>query len=172
MRNRFLLLFSIELSLMILGSGCSDIVPVWSGETVLKEQTLRYTEDPVEFVVDIDVADSIVSLRLELQITYYQGIGREDLPLFLILEDAQHNIIEHTTDIQLKSENEWLGVQEKNEIDYTLLHNAIPDISLRPGKYSLKIYANDQKNEQIFGIVKIVARFYRYEDGPSDTEDF
>jgi hypothetical protein len=167
-RPRLFLLSAV----LLLGTslGCGDIVPVWSGEAALQEQTLYFTENPLEFPVDIDVKDSLVNLRLELQVTYYQGIGRESLPLFLILEDKDHNIIEHTTDILLKVENEWLGIQEKNEIDYSITHNAIPDISLLPGKYSLKIYANDEKAEKIYGVVRIIARFYRYEDGLAEEE--
>lgn len=163
-------LFSVGLILGS-GTGCSDIVPVWSGTATLEEQTLHFTEDPLEFNVVIDEPDSLVNLRLELQVTYYQGIGRGNLPLFLILEDAQHNIIENTTDILLKSEDEWLGIQEKNEIDYTITHNAIPDISLLPGTYSLKIYANDEQAEKIFGVVRMVARFYRFEDGLGEDDE-
>jgi hypothetical protein len=171
MRRTSLLLLYAGLAVLGTSLGCGDIVPVWSGEATLKGQTLHFTEGPLEFPVDIEVKDSIVNLRLELQVTYYQGIGRDNLPLFLILEDKDHNIIENTTDIQLKAENEWLGIQEKNEIDYTITHNAIPDISLAPGKYSLKIYANDEKAEKIYGVVRIVARFYRYEDGLADEEE-
>lgn len=171
MNNRLLL--SIFLGLIVFGisSGCGDIVPVWSGEFKPDDQTLHFTEKPIEFEVIIDEEDSVVNLRLELQVTYYQGIGRENLPLFLILEDPDHNVHEYQADILLRAENEWLGIQEKNEIDYTISHNAIPDISLSPGKYSLKLFADDEKAEKIFGVLRIVARFYRYEDGPTDEDD-
>ena len=119
-----------------------------------------YYSEPIEFDMDLTNMPSEVDAMLEFVVTYYVGITRNNLPLFIVIQDDQQNISEYTTNIVMKDEGEWLGMPEKNEIDYTLTHIAIPDIRLRPQVYKVKLYANDDDAEKVYGIVKIEARFF------------
>ena len=141
--------------------GCGDIVPVWVGESNLEDFTLYYTE-PVDFEVNVDRLAASLDLRLELEITYYQGIGRNTLPLFIVIQDKERekDVREFTVDVQLRSGDEWLGIPSSNEIDYVLTHNAIESLDLQQGLHTMKIFTNDEEEEKIYGIVKIIARLY------------
>ncbi|MDX1907576.1 MAG: hypothetical protein SF053_11125 [Bacteroidia bacterium] len=121
--------------------------------------TLHYSE-PCEYTFEIqdDRPDQLA--RMELRLTYYQGIARDELPLFIVIEDENSNIQEFATTIVLKKNEQWQGEQEKNEIDYTITHEAIPGFALKKGQYSMKIYSNDETNEKILGVVAIEARLF------------
>lgn len=145
--------------------GCGDIIPLWRGELSLNDYTLYYSDYPSEFEMDLsEVQGQEVHARLELVIRYYVGIGRSDLPLFIIIEDEENNISEFTTNVPLKSGDQWLGIPAENEIDYLITHDAIPSLKLKPSKYKLKIYANDDNEEKIYGVVRIEARLYELEE--------
>jgi hypothetical protein len=125
-----------------------------------------YYSEPCEYKVDLSNRISgPLQAMLELEITYYVGTNRTNLPLFVVLEDEQHKLQEYTTTIVLKAEGEWLGIPAENEIDYTLTHIAIPKIELQPKTYTLRIYANDEEAERLSGIVEIAARFYEHIEG-------
>lgn len=98
-----------------------------------------------------------------MALTYYTGLGRNEIPIYMVLEDAKTNVQEFQTNIPIKSSGAWQGVPDENEIDYTITHTAIPSLTLEEGTYSLKIYANDDKEEKIYGIVRIAARLYNRE---------
>ena len=134
--------------------------PGMEGELVLSDYTLYYSDQPREFQIDISDQNSGQELRLELALTYYTGLGRNEIPLYMVLEDEHTNVQEFQTDIPIKSEGAWQGVADENEIDYTVTHTAIPSIKLEKGTYSLKLYANDDKEEKIYGVVRIAARLY------------
>lgn len=154
----YLFLFSL------ITTGCGDIIPLWVDETELNDFTLYYTDKPVEFHIEIDqLTTESTQARLELDITYYTDIGRTDIPLFLSLEDDSNHVSEFNANVLLKAEGEWLGVPHNNEIDYTITHNVISSLELRNGHYLLRIYANDEKKEKIYGVVRIVARLYEIE---------
>lgn len=146
--------------LLIIGVACNDIIPVWVGEVTLNDYTLYYSDYPREFEIDLSGDESLVPMRLELTLTYYVGIGRTDLPLYLILEDENHEVREFHTTLNLKADNQWQGSAQDNEIDYTITHEAISELQLDPQKYKLKIYANDDEIDKIYGIVKLAARLY------------
>ena len=153
--------------IFLCGSGCGEIVPVWVGESQLADYTLYYTE-PVDFLVEVDPIEATMDLRLELEITYYQGIGRNTLPLFIVIQDKdrEKEVREFTVDVPLRTGDEWLGIPSTNEIDYVLTHNAINHLSFQQGLHTLKIFTNDEEEEKIYGIVKIVARLFE------NTPDF
>ena len=147
-------------SLMV--QGCGDIRPLWQGNMSMKDQgfTLHYSEDPVEFSLKINSEKEEVDLMLELVINYYVGIARNDLPLFIVLEDAEHNVFEYSSEVILKEDGEWMGAPTQNEIDYSLTHIAIPELQLKNGDYTLRIYANDEAQASIYGVVSVEARLY------------
>lgn len=119
-----------------------------------------YYSEPCEYQVNLEHIGQPTSAMLELVITYYVGTTRSELPLFIVLEDKDHKLSEYTTLVVLKAEGEWMGIPETNEIDYTLTHIAIPQIELQPEEYTLRVYANDEDIESLYGIVNITARFY------------
>ncbi|MDX2247245.1 MAG: hypothetical protein SF052_10735 [Bacteroidia bacterium] len=159
--SRFPLIFLLLLSL-----GCGEIRPVWKGEIKLANYELFYSE-PCEFQVNVPQIKDSLNVMLELVVTYYVGITRNNLPLFIVLEDQQHNVTEFTTNVVLKEEGEWLGMPEENEIDYTLTHVAIPEFNLNPGSYVLRLYANDDSEEKVYGVVNIEARIFEVEAEPT-----
>lgn len=159
MQNRNLCL--LFLSCLIVGTsiGCGDIRPLWKGSIELKDYTMYYSE-PCEYQVNLKHIGRPTPAMLELVITYYVGTTRNSLPLFVVLEDQNHKLSEFTTLVVLKAEGEWMGIPEENEIDYTLTHIAIPELILNPEEYTLRIYANDEEIESLYGVVNISARFY------------
>jgi len=96
-------------------------------------------------------------------------LERTDLPLNIVFENIKNTekfpLEFDKIIIPLKIEDKWQGKQEEYETDYTLTHVAIPSVKLPPGKYRMKIYANDAKAEKIYGVVKIGARLYANEKG-------
>ena len=78
--------------------GCGDIQPIWKGEQPLREKgyTLYFSE-PCEFAIDLSASEVQVKTRLELAITYYVKISRTNLPLFLVIEDEEHERREFLT---------------------------------------------------------------------------
>ncbi|MEL6195048.1 MAG: hypothetical protein AAFR66_23525 [Bacteroidota bacterium] len=153
----------ICLSFLLTIASCGDLVPVWRGEIILSDYTLYYSDLPREFEIDISDQNAGQELRLELELTYYTGLGRNELPIYMVLEDENTNVQEFQTDLVIKADGSWQGIPDENEIDYTITHTAIPSIILENGKYSLKLYANDDKEEKIYGIVRIAARLYNKE---------
>ncbi|MEM9933230.1 MAG: hypothetical protein AAF824_06450 [Bacteroidota bacterium] len=151
------------LSFLLTIPSCGDIVPVWRGEIILSDYTLYYSDLPREFEIEITDQNAGQELRLEMALTYYTGLGRNEIPIYMVLEDAKTNVQEFQTNIPIKSSGAWQGVPDENEIDYTITHTAIPSLTLEEGTYSLKIYANDDKEEKIYGIVRIAARLYNRE---------
>ncbi|MEL6626045.1 MAG: hypothetical protein AAFQ83_11535 [Bacteroidota bacterium] len=145
----------------LIGTSCGDIRPLWKGEKKLSDQGYAlYRIEPCEFEIEIKTAQQEVDVMLELAITYYLNIARTQIPLFLILEDESHNITEYATNITIREEGELLGYPDENEVDYTISQIAIPELTLTPGFYNLKIYSNDRYSEKVDGLVKIVARVF------------
>jgi|GEM_PF-3556730 len=155
------------LSVATLLTGCGDIVPVWVGEIILEDHTLYYTDLPRELDMVLESEEALMDLRLELEVTYYAGMKRSQLPIFIAIEDGQNPAKIQSTKIKLKENGEWIGERHENEIDYILTHEAISSIKLKPGKYKMKIYANDEEAEKIVGVIKIIARMYQN----SNSED-
>jgi len=157
-------LSSYVMTIVVLSS-CGDIKPVWKGDMNMEKQgyTLHYSEDPVEFEFDLKGGEADLDLMLELMISYYVGISRSELPLFIVLENENHDLFEYTSEIILKDDDTWLGIPQQNEIDYSLTHIAIPELRLKPDTYTLRIYANDEAQESIYGVVNIEARLYMRE---------
>ncbi len=173
MNYRISMLLPSALILFGLLQGCGDIRPVWKGSMNMKKQgyTLHYSEDPVEFSLQIKDEQDDVDLMLEMVISYYVGISRDALPLFLVIEDSAHNVFEYNTEVILKEDGEWMGVPQQNEIDYSLTHIAIPELRLKAGKYTLRIYANDEAQESVYGVVNVEVRLYEREGLGEVPED-
>jgi len=149
-------------SIFLLASGCGDLAPLWSQESKLESLTL-YFSDPLEFTVDFNSPEPEVSCMLEMAITYDVGINRRMLPLYITLENPEEaqRVQEFYTEIQLREAEEWLGIPEDNGVDYTLTHIAAQKLKLKPDTpYTLKIFANDDDSEKIYGVVKVSARLY------------
>lgn len=160
---KYILFFFIVL---IGNSGCSDIVPVWTSSLKIPDMTLHYSK-PIEFSFQVSgEANKARAYYLELDLTYYTPIGRNDLPLEIIIEntlDMEKFPQEFHPVIPLKADDKWLGKQEDYETDYTLTYVAIPSVKLKPGSYKIKIFANDSKNEKIFGVVRVSVRLFENE---------
>ncbi len=152
----------LYLLFLVLQTACGDIVPIWVGQQDLSDYTIYTAENPCEFSMVVDPIGEQLKLRLELEITYDIGISRSSLPIRLVIlnKDKSKTLFSKETIVQLKAEGEWLGIPEENEIDYTIAHNAIPSLTIAPGTYVLEVYANDQDQAKIYGIVSITARLY------------
>lgn len=149
---------------LVILCGCADIRPLWKGEQALESLTLYFSE-PLEFTIRIPPAEQPVRAMLELALTYDQGINRTSLPLFLTLETPDHQVQEINTLIPLKEDGQWLGIPEENEVDYTITHVVAQDLRLEPNApYELKLYANDESQEKMYGIIRVVLRVYAMTD--------
>lgn len=144
---------------LLLLAGCSEIRPVWKGSVKLDHYTLYYAE-PLEFSIDVKELWAEKPLMLELALTYYVGMNRTNLPLFLVIEDPTHNLKEETVQIVLQESGEWLGYPEENEIDYTITQIAMEELQLKPGLHTLRVYANDEDEEKIYGLVQVEVRLF------------
>lgn len=147
-------------------AGCGDITPVWKDMCKLNNSTLYYSE-PCEFTFEVTKGNPEFHGAIELAVTYYLGISRNNLPLFLVIEDKEHNVQEFPTNIILKENSQYLGKVQDNEIDVVIIHLAVPDVTLKNGSYSLKIYSNDDKDQKIFGVVQINVRMFEAEEKAS-----
>lgn len=145
-------------------SGCGGITPIWTQELKLTgDHTLYFAHTPREFQLEVPPAhDSAASvLRLELEITYQvNAVGRNDLPIELIIEKGGAPPMSYEVHVPLRTDGKWLGVPRRYDEDYALTYPVIPSFRLGPGSYSLKIYANDDQKEKIYGITRLVARLY------------
>ncbi|WNJ18927.1 hypothetical protein [Pontibacter sp. G13] len=161
MKNLGLVSVVCCLLMVMLFQGCGDIGPVWKEDKQPEQFTLSFSE-PVEFTISLPPGQPDVQAYLEFSLTYYTGIARNTLPLFMVLEDNDlHQIKEFTTQIPLKENGQWKGLMHENEIDYYLTHVAIPSLTIEAGKtYSLKVYADDEKDEKIYGIVSMTGRLF------------
>jgi hypothetical protein len=142
------------------------MVPVWVGEANLADSgyTLYHTDSPCELQADIPASKTPLSLELEVTY-YYAGIGRADLPIYIALENqATKEFSEYKTNIPLNVDGQWLGVLEENGVDYSVTHIVAPAVTLPAGKYTLKIYSDDDKTEKIFGVAKIIVRLYEQQE--------
>ncbi|RMG66502.1 MAG: hypothetical protein D6722_14910 [Bacteroidetes bacterium] len=140
-------------------AGCGDVRPIWKGTVSLEGYTMYFSE-PCEYQVDLTRYSDTLAADLELVITYYVGTTRQDLPLFIVLENSRHDLQEYAIHIPLKENGQWLGQPEENEIDYYLTHLAVSDLRLAPDTYTMRIYANDDKTEKVYGVVSITARLF------------
>lgn len=153
-------------ALSFIVSSCSDVVPVATMRYKIPDMTLYYSK-PIEFNFTITGEKDKAGLYyLEMDVTYYTPIGRNDLPLEIIVENTESTEKfpeEFHPVIPLKVDEKWQGKQEEYETDYTLTYIAIPAMKLKPGNYKMKIFANDPKNEKIYGVVRINARIFENE---------
>lgn len=158
--NRVVLLNALMYLVAIVAFyGCGDTVPVWVGEVKLHDYTLYRADIPCQF--EASVPNNATPLALELEITYYAKLGRNDLPLFIVLENkATKEVTEYKTSVPLIINGQPLGLLEENGVDYTLSHIAVPALRLPAGSYILKIYADDPSVDKIMGIVKITSRMF------------
>ncbi len=159
------------LSLLIVLPACQEAVPVWSAEKQIENLVLKFNQ-PLEYRVDLTRLKDTVNTRMEMELIYDPGIGRSDLPLFVVFEDDSHNIVEYPSIIHLKENNAWMGEPQPNEVDMALTQVAIPEMKLLPRKYVLKIYANDQDSTQIYGVIRMGIRIFenkeeKKEENPS-----
>jgi hypothetical protein len=148
------------------GGSCGELRPLWKGEFPLENYTLYYSE-PIEFSIPLqDYLTQPVTAMLELEVVYYVGITRTSLPLFIALEDKNHEVKEYSANIVLKEDGEWLGVPRDNEIDVSLTYPIVDGLELKPEPYTLKIYSNDTEAEKVYGVVSVTARLYEQAEGP------
>ena len=158
--------------MLLLLFSCEDVTPLWKGAYQLDNYTL-YTNEPCQYDVDIRHQEEEILVKLELSITYYNKISRNNLPLSIIIEDTDstHRVREYNTLVQLKENGKWIGTPTKDrEFDLTLTHLAIPALKIRPGNYKLKIYVDElqETSGEIEGVTQIDARFFELEE-PKDT---
>ncbi|MEM6804332.1 MAG: hypothetical protein AAF696_23225 [Bacteroidota bacterium] len=157
-------------TILLLLSGCSDITPIWKGDHKLQNFTL-YTNEPCQYKVSIGPEYEQILAKLELTITYYNKISRNDLPLSIFLEqDSSKEVQEFTVNIPLKEEGDWLGTPiEGKEYDLILSYDAVSAIKLGTGSYTLRIFADDLEvpNGEIEGVMQVDARLYALLDGDS-----
>lgn len=147
--------------LLLLMHSCGDISPVWKGAAKLDTLTLYFSE-PLEFDIRFNHPEPELETMLELAITYDQGINLGSLPLFLTIEDEEtHTVREFSIEVPLREEGQWLGYPEENGVDMTVSYIAIQELTLKSDQtYQLKIFANDEESEKIYGIIEVVARLY------------
>lgn len=126
------------------------------GEVDLKDYTLSYNEAPLEFLLKVPgEGKEKKPFHLDLDLTYYVMIARNTLPLYVVIEDSRDfTFQEFNVKVPLKSEGQWLGEAQDYDTDYRLSYTALPKLNIAPGTYTMKIYANDDKEEKIYGLVK------------------
>ena len=151
----------ILIATIFLAGGCADIRPIWVGQAELDTLTLYFSE-PVEFQIRFSHPEPEVNTALEFALTYDQSINQSSIPLFMTLEDREtHRVTEYKADLLIKQDGQWLGYPVGNEVDYTVNQIVLKDLSLKPGQnYTLKIFANDEEEEEIYGIIRLGARLY------------
>lgn len=164
------------LGLFILASllyGCGEIVPIYSRIQKVPEYTLHFADQPVEFKISTDAPEPVLATRLELNLQIDQStFKREKLPLMLILEGPSLSLEEFPIEIPVREGETWLGETNENQVDVNVTFDAIPYLELEsPGKYSLKVFGNDDKEQQIFGVVKIGVRLYLHEAEEADDSE-
>ena len=157
-------------TIILLLSGCSDITPIWKGDHKLQNFTL-YTNEPCQYKVNIGPEYEQILAKLELTITYYNKISRNDLPLTIFIEqDSSKEVQEFSANIPLKKEGDWLGTPiEGKEYDLILSYDAVSQIKLETGSYTLRIFADDLEvpNGEIEGVMQVDARLYALLDADS-----
>ena len=107
--------------LCLLWAACGGEAPIWKGEAVLKDYTMHYNEEPLEFdlVVSQNETQTKGLFQLELELTYYVMISRSVLPLYVVIEDSRdYTYQEFNVKIPLKKEGEWQGEADNYETDY------------------------------------------------------
>ena len=99
---------------------------------------------------------------LEFTLTYYSQIGRSELPLFVILEDNEHNTREFNFSIPLKKDGRDLGTPAQNEIDLTVTHLAAERLQLDQEQYFLRVFYDGERlmEAEAEGIIALEARLY------------
>ncbi|MEZ4688608.1 MAG: hypothetical protein R3B47_21850 [Bacteroidia bacterium] len=144
---------------------CGEIVPVYSRIQKVPEYTLHFADQPVEFKISTDAPEPVMATRLEINLQIDQStFKRESLPLMLILEGPDLSLEEFPVTIPVREGDTWLGETNENQVDVNVTFEAIPYLELdSPAKYSLKVFGNDDKEQQIFGVVKIGLRLYLHE---------
>lgn len=158
---------------MSLLSGCGEIVPIYSRIQKVPKYTLHFSDQPVEFKISTDAPEPLLATRVELSLQIDQStFKRENLPLMLILEGPDLSLVEYPVEIPIRDGETWLGETNENQVDVNITFEAIPYLEIdSPAKYSLKVFGNDDKEQQIFGVVKIGVRLYLFEsEEASDSE--
>ncbi|MFK7972094.1 MAG: hypothetical protein AB8F95_17125 [Bacteroidia bacterium] len=159
------------LSVILLGvlafllHSCGEVVPIYSKIEKVPEYTLHFADQPIEFIIKLDAPEPVVPTRLELTIECDKStFNRETLPLMVILEGPDHDLVEYPIEVPIIENGEWLGEMDDNQVDVKIIYEAIDLLELEsPAKYSLKVYGNDDKEEQIFGVIKLGVRLYLYD---------
>ncbi|MDP5169793.1 MAG: hypothetical protein NWR72_06085 [Bacteroidia bacterium] len=152
---------------LILGwcaQGCGGITPLWKGDCqeLAKSKTLYY-QQPCEYAISSQDLSEPGPYALELTLTYYIQIGRSELPLYLNIEDAKHDIQEFYFTIPLKKDGRDLGHLAQNEIDLTITHLAIPRLELPEESYTLRVFYDGERlmEEEAKGIIALEARLFQ-----------
>lgn len=147
-------------------------MPIYSKTQKVPELTLHFADQPVVFTIKTDAPEEMIQSRLELTLQIDQStFKRDELPLMLILEGPDLDLVEYEISVPIKLDGEWLGEMDDNQVDVQIVHEAIEFLELRsPAKYSLKVFANDDKEQQIFGVIKIGARLYLYDIEDEEEE--
>ncbi len=157
---------SLVVSTLLL-AGCGGITPVYIGECkeLASSKTLYY-QQPCEYLLNPASFSDPGPYSLELTLTYYSKIGRTELPLYLNLEDEQHELQEYYFTIPLRKDGRDLGQPAQNEIDLTISHQAISSLDLSPGNHTLRIFYDGERlmENEAKGIIALQVRLYPAEE--------
>ena len=144
-------------------TGCGGVSPVWKGTCEeLKESKTLYYQQPCEYQFSTSELLEQGPYSLEFTLTYYSQIGRSELPLFVVLEDDQHNTQEFNFSIQIKKDGRDLGTPAQNEIDLTVTHLAAERLALDQNMYFLRVFYDGERlmEAEAEGIIALEARLY------------
>lgn len=162
-RATWMLILPITLGTL---SGCSGITPIWKGDCKeLAESKTLYYQQPCEYLIEVDKLVDPGPYSLELTLTYYSQIGRTELPLFISIEDNLHNTEDYYFSIPLKKDGRDLGILAQNEIDLTITHLAVKELTLTENTYFLRVFYDGERimEDEAEGIIALEARLYNAE---------
>lgn len=156
----------------VLLSSCGGVSPVWKGTCEeLRESKTLYYQQPCEYQFSKSELLGEGPYTLEFTLTYYSQIGRSELPLFVTLDDDQHNTQEFNITIPLKKDGRDLGTPAQNEIDLTVTHLAAERLQLDQEQYYLRVFYDGERlmETEAEGIIALEARLYNSDSyvGPS-----
>lgn len=149
---------------------CNEVVPIFVDSQDPPNGTIFYADQPLEFSIRTDAPASEIDTRVSITIVCDKTLfTREELPLMLIWEGPNIELKEVPISIPVRVGEKWLGNPAETDADQAIVFAEIPSLVLQtPTRYSLKIYGDDDKQEKIFGVMRVEVRLFENEQEEVD----
>lgn len=144
------------LAITIFMAACGNGV-IFEETREVPDMTLRF-DTPLVYEVPVEKAGSYL---LEADIAYYaDGIARDDLPLYVLVETPQSvEPEEFPVMISLRHGSDYRGeIDEETKVDRTLTETLIPKLDLKASNYVFKVFSNDTASKEVYGLLDITLR--------------